>query len=504
MKPRIQTCGLAFLVAVYSIVLTACSKNDHGSYPGKKVDLIFYGLTSANELVKYNAKSPETVLSTKQLMGLENGERLLAIDFRPATGQLYAVGDNSRLYVINPETGAVRAIGAGSFTPAIDGTLAGFDFNPTVDRIRLVTDRGQNLRLNPETGTVAATDGSLNPGTPMVNGAAYTNSMAGASTTTLFDIDLNSQKLVRQDPPNNGTLVEVGSLGVTATGEVGFDISADNKVALASLTVNNKNSLYFIDVTTGKAHKLGWLGKAITGLAIPTNPVAYSVDMSNNLLIFDFTSPGTPVSKPITNIQVGETILGIDMRPATGQLYALGSSNRLYAINMATGAATAIGAGPFTPALSGTSFGFDFNPTVDRIRIVSNTGQNLRAHPETGVIAFTDGPLNPGTPGITAAAYTNNFAGATMTTLFDVDASSDMLFTQAPPNDGTLTAVGSLRVNVESATGFDIGGQSNKAYGLFTVGAATKIYSINTGTGKATQIASFPSKGNGLAIGLGF
>ena len=68
----------------------------------------------------------------------------------------------------------------------------------------------------------------------------------------------------------------------------------------------------------------------------------------------------------------------------------------------------------------GTSFGFDFNPAVDRIRIVSNTGQNLRFNPNDGVVNV-DGNLNPGTPSISAAAYTNNFAGTATTSLFAID-----------------------------------------------------------------------------------
>ncbi|MEJ7701366.1 MAG: DUF4394 domain-containing protein [Pyrinomonadaceae bacterium] len=87
----------------------------------------------------------------------------------------------------------------------------------------------------------------------------------------------------------------------------------------------------------------------------------------------------------ITGLAAGENILGIDFRPATGQLYALGSSSRIYIINPRTGVATAVGAaGAFT--LMGTDFGFDFNPTVDRIRIVSNTGQNLRVNPNDGTL----------------------------------------------------------------------------------------------------------------------
>lgn len=86
----------------------------------------------------------------------------------------------------------------------------GFDFNPTVDRIRLVTENEQNLRLHPETGMVAAVDGGINPGDRNITAAAYTNSFAGATSTTLYKIDFAERKLFRQNPPNNGTQEEIG------------------------------------------------------------------------------------------------------------------------------------------------------------------------------------------------------------------------------------------------------------------------------------------------------
>jgi hypothetical protein len=242
-----------------------------------------------------------------------------------------------------------------------------------------------------------------------------------------------------------------------------------------------------------------------TGIAIPTAPVAYAVSASDNqLLIFNPAASGTMVTKSITGTQAGEKILGIDFRPLNGQLYALGSSSRLYTINASSGAATAIGTAAFTTPLMGTHFGFDFNPLVDRIRIVSDAGQNLRLHPDLGTVAAVDGMLNPGTPMVTAAAYANNFAGTTATTLFDIDVASDKLLIQAPPNDGTLTAVGDLGINIEAANGFDIGGTSGKAYAILTSGGTTKLYSINTGTGAASGLSNFSTPVNGFAIGLGF
>lgn len=494
---------------LFAVTVSSCTKDDVPMVdpPVVKPDVVFFGVSASNQLIKYNAKTSTTALATIAVSGLQAGENILAIDFRPATGELYALGSTSRLYIINVVTGTARAVSATPFTPAISGTAVGFDFNPTVDRIRLVTNTGQNLRLNPETGTVAATDGSINGGTaPTVSSVAYSGNVSGSAATVLYDIDVASNKLFKQIPPNNGTLVEVGSLGITATGESGFDISPDGKTALAALTVGGKQTLYQIDTTSGKATALGIFGAGdnITGIAIPTNPVAYAADDMNNLLIFNHTNADAPVSKAITGLQAGENILGLDFRPVNGQLYALGSTSRLYTINTSSGAATMVGAGVFATLLTGTSYGFDFNPTVDRIRVVGNTGQNLRLDPNTGLVAATDLVLNPGTPNVSAAAYTNNFAGATTTSLFVIDVTTDKLYLQNPPNNGVLTEVGALGINVEAANGFDIGSTTGIAYAIFTVGTTNALYNINTTTGMATKLFDFPKNTRGFTVGLGF
>ena len=463
-------------------------------------DLNAFGLTTTNELVAFNAKSPATFLSKIAVSGLGTGEKLLSIDFRPATGELYAVSDASKFYVINTQTAAARSIG-GAFTPAISGAIASIDFNPTVDRIRLVTNTGQNLRLNPETGAVAATDGSIVT-TSSITGVAYTNSKSGATSTTLYDIDATSGKLFKQNPPNNGTLEEVGSLGFTFTGQAAFDISPDNSAALMSATSGTKNNLYKVNLETGKAENLGALSQKIIDLAIPTEPVAYAVDKMNMLQIFNPMNP-MPVSKAITGLQAGENILGIDFRPLNGQLYALGSSSWIYTLNLGTGAATAVGS-QLPTLLVGSDFGFDFNPTVDRIRVVSDLGQNLRLNPLDGTISAIDGMINPGTPTLSGAAYSENFAGATTTSLFVIDHNTDKLYLQSPPNNGILVERGALGINITNSNGFDIGSTSNKAYLLATINSENKIYSINTTTGAASAVSNYPNAVRGFALGLGF
>lgn len=499
--------SLLVLLAVAASI-TACKKDkntiiDPPTLPVSGPDQIFYTLSN-NNLLKFNAKDVSTAMSTVAITGLALNEKILSIDFRPATGELYGVSSTSKLFAIRLN-GVARVIGTG-FSPAINGTAVSIDFNPTVDRIRLITSTGQNLRLHPETGAVAATDGNINGITnPNISGAAYTNSKAGAATTILFDIDLTSKKLYKQDPPNDGKLVEVGALGVEIGTSTAFDISSDNTKVLAAGTVAGASSLYTISLETGKATLAGKFPAAspVEGLAIPTDPVAYAVDNASNFLIFNPMSPASLVSKPITGLAPLETVLGIDFRPANGQIYALGSSSRLYTVNTATGAFTLVGPGVLTTLLTGSSYGFDFNPTVDRIRVVGNDGQNLRLHPETGAVAAIDGILKPGTPAVSAAAYTNNFTGATETILYDIDHATDKLFKQTPPNDGTLVEVGSLGINVESTNGFDIGSASGTAYAIFTVGGVNKIYTINLTSGVATSVTDFPKTVTGMTLGLG-
>jgi uncharacterized repeat protein (TIGR01451 family) len=214
------------------------------------------------------------------------------------------------------------------------------------------------------------------------------------------------------------------------------------------------------------------------------------------LVFFDSALPTSLSITPIGGLVGGDTIVGADFRPVNGLLYAVGSGGRLYTINVAGGAATFVATlaadptdftSPFV-ALSGTAFGVDVNPVADRIRIVSNTGQNLRVNPVNGFVT-TDGDLNPGTPSVVAAAYTNNNAGATFTNLYTIDSAADTLNLQSPPNNGLQLTVGSLGVNVDNATGFDICA-NGVAYASMTVAGTTGLYTINIATGAATLVGN--------------
>jgi len=235
------------------------------------------------------------------------------------------------------------------------------------------------------------------------------------------------------------------------------------------------------------------------------------VDVQNRIFSFDSAAPGvTTVPVAITGLQAGETIVGIDRRPANGLLYAVTNQSRIYTINEATGATNLVSS--LSVPLNGTSFGIDFNPMVDRLRVVSNARQNLRVNVDTGA-AIIDGTLTPIVvvspldPNIGAAAYTNNFAGASSTTLYDIDFFRDRLVIQTPPNDGILVRVGELSPLTppmgaditDSLISFDISGFSGLAFASLTPPNAnfSVLYTINLSTGLATLVGTI---GGGVQI----
>lgn len=239
---------------------------------------------------------------------------------------------------------------------------------------------------------------------------------------------------------------------------------------------------------------------AFVGVPLASADVAVGLTASNALVRFNTDSP-LSVSAPlaVSGLQFGESLLGIDFRPATGELFGLGSTSRLYRLDMTTGVAQAVGS-PFATALRGTVFGFDFNPVVDRARITSNERQNLAGNPITGgatvnVDLFYD-PADPNAgaaPNIVASAYSNNVAGATSTMLYNIDASLNTLVRQtAPFGDGRLQTIGGLGAVSGGLVGIDIASSSGIAFATFDSELLdhSNLYQINLATGAATFLSA--------------
>jgi hypothetical protein len=232
--------------------------------------------------------------------------------------------------------------------------------------------------------------------------------------------------------------------------------------------------------------------------------IFYTLTTTSELVAFNVNALGTPgVPVPITGLGAGEQMLDIDFRPANNMLYGVSSGSRVYSINPTTGVATAAGTGPFSPALvSGASLAIDFNPTVDRLRLVGSTGQNLRLNVDTGVaVNPADGNIN-GSAGavVTDVAYTNNVPTATTTILYDIDAFSRQLFQQVPPNAGTLAMPLPIDgLNFTTTNGFDINPAGQALVGL-TIGGTVELLSITVTTGKTQKLGNLPANTLSLAI----
>jgi hypothetical protein len=262
----------------------------------------------------------------------------------------------------------------------------------------------------------------------------------------------------------------------------------------------------------------------------PRKETIVAVTESNQLVTFNAGQP--QAVKPLgtlKGLQPGERVAGIDYRVARGVLFALGSSGRLYTVDTKTAEAKPVGNAPLAIALAGNEFGFDFNPAVDRIRIVSDSGQNMRAHPDTGAsvdgnpnvdgvqpdspLAYAAGDVNAGkTPRVVGAGYTYNKQNEKITTNYALDAATGALVMQGSkegatpvvsPNSGQLFTVGSLGIASFGAAGFDISDVSNTAFAAVNHDGAraTRFYLVDLATGKATFIGTVAGERlRGMAI----
>jgi hypothetical protein len=272
-----------------------------------------FGVTTSNSLISFERANPATVYSNVLITGLQPGEQILGIDFRPSNGLLYGLGNSSRLYTIDTTTGVATQVGSGPFPP-LSGPDFGFDFDPVADQIRIAGGAShQNFRLDPNTGVVVLSDttpaySGSDPNaaaTPNVNGLAYSNNAAGATSTTLYGIDSVLDTLVRvgspggtPTSPNSGQLSTIGALGFNTGPNTSFDIAPGSDTGLAVLTQQSApfSFLYTINLTTGGATLVNNFNNApfIGGQTLFQAVRAMAVKTSGNI---GFASASSSVSE---------------------------------------------------------------------------------------------------------------------------------------------------------------------------------------------------------------
>lgn len=269
------------------------------------------------------------------------------------------------------------------------------------------------------------------------------------------------------------------------------------------------------------------LGLVAAGCATAPEPegplrpeTVLAVTASHELIRFNAGQPTRITErKPLLGLPVGDSLVGIDFRVSRGVLYALSRSGRLFTVDTASGQLKPVGSGaPIAVPLAGTRFGFDFNPAADRIRVVSNIGQNLRLHPDTGAVVdgdpaaegvqgdpaldYAPGDLHAGrAPQLAGAAYTYNQKDEKLTTNYAVDIGLGLLVMQGSregvqpvvsPNSGRLSSIGPLGTGPLTDVAFDISDVRNEAFVAVRTAAQpqTRLLRLDLASGRATPLGT--------------
>jgi hypothetical protein len=368
----------------------------------------------------------------------------------------------------------------------------------------------------------------------------------GATPTSFVDsvgrLDTNDFYQVDVTTPGNLSL-SLGDLGGNADLQIlngnGSVVASATTAgnATESLNVNLARGTFFVRVFPGAGNQ-----STSYSLNASLSPLKlFGLTDQSNLIAFNSDNTNAVNIGAVTGLAAGERLVGIDFRATTatlngqslnGTLYGVGSSNRLYKIDTTTAQATQVGTGTFSPGLDGTSFGVDFNPAPDRLRVISNNDQNLRLVAD-GVMAtagtvvdgnpnqdgiqadpslsFITGDTNFGrNPNVVETAYANNRPGG-RTTQFGIDADLDILVRQGSPggnamspfggspNGGQLTTIGALGFDFGNNTAFDIFTDNNLADNAVATSGST-LYGINLVTGAARSLGTVTV--NGAAVNV--
>jgi hypothetical protein len=195
----------------------------------------------------------------------------------------------------------------------------------------------------------------------------------------------------------------------------------------------------------------------------------------------------------------GAMLVGIDVRPSDGRLYGLARDGAIVTIDAKTGKwekksqlSEKLGAN--------VEYAVDFNPAADRLRVIGSDGSSLRINVDDGkavvdgTLKFADADANKGkTPKVTAAAYSNSFAGSKETALYDVDMTTGTLLRQAPPNDGIVNTIGAFGMTLAGPVAFDIASDGK---------GGNNAWLLSAGTLHAVDLASGAAKPTGAIKGL--
>lgn len=251
------------LICAAAVLSCGCQKN-----------YTAYALTSTGSIIKFDTSKPGTISSTVSVSGLSSGESLVQLTYRPANATLYGLASDNLLYTVDGDTGAATVVSSTAFSSdTLSSPTIGFD--PAVDQLRVISTE-YNLRVTAsgalnDTATKVAFDSSdtNSSKTPQLAAIAYDNPVSGASSTTLFALDVTTQTLLRvgdagvssTSSADSGDLHTIGSVGVSFTADAGLSVQSGTSTAYATLQQSGTGAaLYTVDLSTGAASEVGTIG----------------------------------------------------------------------------------------------------------------------------------------------------------------------------------------------------------------------------------------------------
>ena len=314
-------------------------------------------------LASFDAAAP-TTLNTIGTIKEVNGSQLtgiVAIEQRPATGQLYALeftaSHQARLLIINTTTAMATPVG-----PAVTLNLRGrnstaFGFDPITDEAWVVDATGRINRLNPNSGTLLATGAALayiptDPWvgqTPFVSSVAFTQGIVGAPVAYGLDLTAGTLVTLSSSATATGAVRTVGPLGInlnpTSTSQsalplismgIGYQAASGTTIYLLRSEFippfSTKSDWYRVDPATGVATLLS------------TAPTGETSDIAVTSNVVSGVRPGAVASASLApNPSSGETTWHVVLTRAGSATLAVfdATGRQVYAQ-----AATYLAAGP--------------------------------------------------------------------------------------------------------------------------------------------------------------
>ncbi|HMJ75588.1 MAG TPA: DUF4394 domain-containing protein [Iamia sp.] len=512
---------------VIALIASAPEYRDRAMAPVPPIDVVWLYRGSQIGLASVESR-------TLDVTGLIEGDDLVAVDIRPATGGLYGVTESGQVVSISP---AGVATPVGSPLAGLDPAAGvGLDVDPVADAV-VVTAGTAVRRIDPDTGVVApsvtsayAADDRHEGAVPQLAGVAFTASARSTtppSSTTGYAIDVATDTLVTQAA--DGTVATVGPLHADANPRLALDVAPDApQAAYAVLTVPRAGrSLWRIDLATGEPRFINGVSDSVIGLAVVGDPAVASVEPAYGItpgatpeLHRITTHDATPSATwPVTGITAGTEVVGLDVRPSTGGLYGIGSNGQLYALPVPAGVgpvvATPLGL-PLAQFDVEDGVGFEVDPTDDAARVV-NGDRSYRVRTTDGVVVG-DG-TEPGTPGTMEPAFPEEvpqvpvsirgtasthgqrgapappaYPAAGSATAFHIElAGGGRLLGEQVGDPLRVFVVGPLFREgevVDEVVGFDItGGYRHAGYAMLELNGLQAVVAIDLDTGAATPLA---------------